>query len=70
MKQDRLTPKLKKELKALNEERMLNEKNIEKYKKNFSEELKNINPQEIKNTVFVEEKYTLWRRLKKVLGIN
>jgi hypothetical protein len=49
---------------------MLNEKNIEKYKKNFSEELKNINPQEIKNTVFVEEKYTLWRRLKKVLGIN
>jgi hypothetical protein len=61
---------LKKELKALNEERMLNEKNIEKYKKNFYEELKNINPQEIKNTVFVEEKYTLWRRLKKVLGIN
>jgi hypothetical protein len=70
MKQNRLTPELKKELKALNEERMLNEKNIEKYKKNFSEELKNINPQEIKNTVFVEEKYTLWRRLKKVLGIN
>ena len=70
MKQNRLTPELKKELKALNEERMLNEKNIEKYKKNFYEELKNINPQEIKNTVFVEEKYTLWRRLKKVLGIN
>jgi hypothetical protein len=42
----------------------------ENYKKKFSEELKKMDPKEIKNTTLVEKKYTIWQRILKTLGIN
>jgi hypothetical protein len=42
----------------------------ENYKKKFSEEIKNFNPKEIKNTPIVEQKYSIWQRILRTLGIN
>ena len=39
-------------------------------KNRFCEEIKKIKPEVIKNTIFVEKKYTIWERMKRVLGIN
>jgi hypothetical protein len=42
----------------------------ENYKKKISEEIKNLNPKEIKNTPIVEQKYSIWQRILRTLGIN
>jgi len=70
MEQKNLTPKLKKELESLMEERMMSEKINEKNKMIFSEQLKKMNPKEIKNTIKEEKKISLWGRIKRVLGMN
>lgn len=70
MEQKNLTPKLKKELESLIEERMMSEKINEKNKMIFSEQLKKMNPKEIKNTIKEEKKISLWGRIKRVLGMN
>ena len=70
MEQKNLTPKLKKELESLMEERMMSEKINEKNKMIFSEQLKKMNPKEIKNTIKEEKKLSLWGRIKRVLGMN
>jgi hypothetical protein len=59
-----------KELSQLNEEFVLTQKMNEKEKKEFSKFIKQTNPNEIKNTIFVETKITLWDRIKKSLGIS
>ena len=42
----------------------------EKYKKKLSEEIRQFNPKEIKNTPLREEKLSLWIRFLKTLGIS
>lgn len=70
MKQRKSTLELQKQLSQLNEERNLSQKFIDDSKKLFCDEIKNVKPEEIKNTVFVEKKYTIWERMKRVLGIS
>lgn len=70
MKNQKSMAELKKSLKLLNEEKILNEKINEQEKKKFSSIIKNVDPKDVKNTIFVEKKFTLWDRLKKVLGIS
>jgi hypothetical protein len=70
MKQTRSILELQKQLNQLNEERALTQKLNDDSKNRFCEEIKNIKPEVIKNTIFVEKKYTIWERMKRVLGIN
>lgn len=70
MEQKNLTPKLKRELEHLVEDKIMSEKINEKNKVIFSEELKKLNPEVIKNTIVVENKISLWVRIKKVLGMS
>jgi hypothetical protein len=41
----------------------------EKYKNQLSSQLKSFGRNEIKNTEFVEKKYTVWQRILRTLGI-
>ena len=43
---------------------------IQNSKKELIDEIKGLNPKEIKNNVQEVKKYTLWERLKRVLGNN
>ena len=61
---------LQSQLNKLKEEIAITEKQNEDLKMRFCDEIKKTKPQSIKNTIFVEKKYTLWERMKKVLGIN
>ena len=70
MKQTKSILELQKQLNQLNEERTLTQKLNDDSKNRFCEEIKNIKPEVIKNTIFVEKKYTIWERMKRVLGIN
>jgi flagellar biosynthesis/type III secretory pathway chaperone len=42
----------------------------EDYKKKISEEIKKLKPNDIKNTIIIEKKYTVWERLLRTLGMN
>jgi len=70
MKQTRSILELQKQLNQLNEERALTQKFNDDSKNRFCEEIKNIKPEDIKNTIFVEKKYTIWERMKRALGFN
>ena len=70
MNQKKITPKLLKELNQLEEERKRDELVNEKYKNQLSSQLKSFNRNEIKNTEFVEKKYTVWQRILRTLGIS
>jgi hypothetical protein len=61
---------LQKQIKLLKEEENISKKFTEDYKFKISQEIKQLNPKDIKNTQMIEEKYSLWQRLKKVLKIN
>jgi hypothetical protein len=69
MSQKKITPKLLKELNQLEEERKRDELVNEKYKNQLSSQLKSFERNEIKNTEFVEKKYTVWQRILRTLGI-
>ena len=69
MSQKKITPKLLKELNQLEEETKRDELVNEKYKNQLSSQLKSFNRNEIKNTEFVEKKYTVWQRILRTLGI-
>ena len=69
MNQKKITPKLLKELNQLEEERKRDELVNEKYKNQLSSQLKSFERNEIKNTEFVEKKYTIWQRILRTLGI-
>lgn len=70
MNQKSSLTKLQKQLKMLEDEDKIIQNFSENYKKKFSEELKQLDPKEIKNTPIVEKKYTVWQRILKTLGIN
>ena len=40
------------------------------YKKKISKEIKEIDSSEIKNTILIKKKYSIWERILKTLGIN
>jgi hypothetical protein len=61
---------IEKELRQLHEEREKSKIELENMKKKLANEIKIFDIKEIKNTIVVEKKYTIWQRLKKVLGMN
>jgi hypothetical protein len=69
MSQKKITPELLKELNQLEEERKRDQLENEKYKSQLSSQLKSLERTKIKNTEFVEKKYTVWQRILRTLGI-
>ena len=70
MNQRKITPGLLKELNQLEEERKRDQLENDKFKNKLSSELKSFDRNEIKNTEFVDKKYTIWQRILRTLGIN
>ena len=70
MKNQQLIAELQKQLKMFEDDEKINRKYSEEYKNKISEEIKKFKPTDIKNTIVVEEKFTLWQRLLKTLGKN
>lgn len=64
------TSELQKELEKLKEEQQKNNRLLEVDKKKFSEELIKFKKNEIKNTIHIEEKYSLWQIILRTLGMN
>jgi hypothetical protein len=57
-------------LNLLKEDQEKDKKYLENLKQKFAIEIKTANLDQIKNTEIIEKKYTIWQRLKKVLGMN
>jgi regulator of replication initiation timing len=70
MNQRKITPGLLKELNQLEEERKRDQLENDKFKNKLSSELKSFARNEIKNTEFVDKKYTIWQRILRTLGIS
>jgi vacuolar-type H+-ATPase subunit H len=66
----KLTPKLEKEIRQLNDERERLMKNAEEYKQELYSQLKSLNKTEVRNTIHEEQKYSLWDRIMMVLGMK
>jgi len=69
MKEKRSITELQLQFKKLEEEKKENETFHENYKKKLSQQIKNFNPKEIKNTPVIEKKYNIWQRIMKTLGM-
>jgi len=70
MKNQKSIAELQKQLKMFKDEENITKKYSEDYKNKISEEIKKFKPSEIKNTVVVEEKFTIWQRILRTLGMN
>jgi len=70
MNQRKITPGLLKELNQLEEERKRDRLENDKFKNKLSSQLKSFDRNEIKNTEFVDKKYTIWQRILRTLGIS
>ena len=70
MKNQKMLSELQKQLKMFEDDEKITRKYSEEYKNKISEEIKKFKPTDIKNTIVVEEKFTLWQRLLKTLGKN
>jgi hypothetical protein len=70
MKNQKSIAELQKQLKMFKDEENITKKYSEDYKNKISEEIKKFKPAEIKNTVVVEEKFTIWQRILRTLGMN
>lgn len=70
MKNQKSIAELQKQLKMFKDEENITKKYSEDYKHKISEEIKKFKPTEIKNTVVVEEKFTIWQRILRTLGMN
>jgi regulator of replication initiation timing len=70
MNQRKITPGLLKELNQLDEERKRDQLENDKFKNKLSSQLKSFDRNEIKNTEFVDKKYTIWQRILRTLGIS
>lgn len=70
MKNQKSISELQKQLKMFEDDEKIIKKYSEEYKNKISEEIKKFKPTDIKNTIVVEEKFTLWQRLLKTLGKN
>jgi len=65
-----LTKEISREIDKLESESKKIDLQNEVYKKKLSEELKTINKNSVINTNRKVVEYTLWQRIKKVLGMN
>jgi len=65
-----LTKEISREIDKLESESKKIDLQNEVYKKKLSEELKTINKNSVINTNRKVVEYTLWQRVKKVLGMN
>jgi regulator of replication initiation timing len=70
MNQRKIMSGLLKELNQLEEERKRDQLENDKFKNKLSSELKSFDRKEIKNTEFVDKKYTIWQRILRTLGIS
>lgn len=61
---------VRKELNLLRTEIVKSKKDIQVAKDSFIDEIKSFNKDNISNTPFVEKKYTIWQRIRKVLGMS
>ena len=61
---------IEKELLLLKREQTRSRKEIETSKTSLIEEIISLNKETIKNTPVIEKKYTLWERIKRVLGMT
>jgi hypothetical protein len=52
------------------DEEQITKKFSEDYKNKVSEEIKKFNPKDIKNTLSIEEKFTIWQRILRTLGVS
>jgi transcription initiation factor IIF auxiliary subunit len=51
-------------------EKIKNSEDLKQSKVDFISQIKQISPDEIKNTPIIEKKYTIWERIKRVLRIH
>lgn len=70
MKNQNRLIELQKQLKMFEDEDKSSNTYTEDYKKKISEEIKKLKPNDIKNTIIIEKKYTVWERLLRTLGMN
>jgi hypothetical protein len=70
MKNQNRLIELQKQLKMFEDEDKSSNTYTEDYKKKISEEIKKLTPNDIKNTIIIEKKYTVWERLLRTLGMN
>jgi hypothetical protein len=61
---------VQRQLQRIEDEQKDLEKFTENYKKKLSEEIRQFDPKQIKNTPLREEKISLWIRFLRTLGIN
>jgi hypothetical protein len=65
-----MTKELELELKRLEEDLKKNQKDLEIYKNKISSEIKNLNKDNFFVKKPINQKLTLWQRLKRVLNMN
>ncbi len=65
-----MTPEIQKEMEKMRLENEKNQKNLKNHKNKLISELINLDKTEIVNTIHEEQKYSLWERIRKTLGIN
>ena len=70
MRNQKSIAELQKQLKMFKDEEQITKKFSEDYKNKVSEEIKKFNPKDIKNTLSVEEKFTIWQRILRTLGVS
>jgi len=61
---------LEKELHLLRLDKKKSERQVETFKNSFIRDIKSFNKENVSNTIFTEKTYTIWQRIKKVLGMN
>ena len=61
---------LEKELNLLRLDKKKSERQVETLKNSFIRDIKSFEKKSVSNTIFTEKTYTLWERIKKVLGMN
>ena len=69
MRNQKSIAELQKQLKMFKDEEQITKKFSEDYKNKVSEEIKKFNPKDIKNTLSIEEKFTIWQRILRTLGV-
>lgn len=70
MNQKESSSEIRKEIELFEKENKKLELINENYKKKLSEEIRLIDPKEIKNSDFIKKKYSIWERIVKTLGKN
>ena len=61
---------IEKELTLLKLEKKKSTRQIESSKNSFIKNIKGLDREVVSNTIFTEKKYTLWERIKVILGMN